>query len=294
MQIILKKVLLSAFVFSFIALKVSAQKVNEPTNIDSNWVKDYAPFQIAGSLYYVGTYDLACYLIATSKGNILINTGLASSARQIEKNIERLGFKFSDTKILLTTQAHYDHMGAMAAIKAATGAAFYVNAADAAAAASGGAADYEMGKYGVTFRPVTADKQLVDGEIISLGETKLTMLNHPGHTMGSCSYLLTVTDSSRSYRVLIANMPSIITDKKFENVTAYPSISSDYAYTLKALKRIKFDLWVASHASQFDLHSKRNENAVYNPAAFTDKKAFKTALADYRKSYQTKLREDKK
>ncbi|MCH5688064.1 MBL fold metallo-hydrolase [Niabella sp. W65] len=68
-------------------------------------------------MYYVGTWDLASYLIVTDKGNILINTGLSGSASLIKKNIEELGFKFSDIKILLTNQAHYDHLGAMAAIK---------------------------------------------------------------------------------------------------------------------------------------------------------------------------------
>ena len=85
--------------------------------MNPEWSKPYQPFRIVGNLYYVGTYDLACYLITTSQGNILVNTGLAASASQIKDNIETLGFKFSDTKILLNTQAHFDHVGAIAAIK---------------------------------------------------------------------------------------------------------------------------------------------------------------------------------
>lgn len=269
-----------------------SQIVKEPTNIDSNWIKNYKPFRIAGNLYYVGTYDLASYLITTSEGNILINTGLASSASQIKNNIEQLGFKFNDTKILLTTQAHYDHMGAMAAIKQQTGAKFYVNKPDAATAASGGAEDYEMGKYGATYQPVKADKILKDGKIISLGETKLQLLNHPGHTMGSCSYLLTVKDSSRSYKVLIANMPSIITDRRFEDIKAYPAISEDYAKTLKAMKSVDFDIWVASHASQFGLHDKRKEADAYNPSAFADKQLYFESLQEYQKDYDDKIKKD--
>ena len=79
--------------------------------MNPEWSKPYQPFRIVGNLYYVGTYDLACYLITTSQGNILVNTGLAASASQIKDNIETLGFKFSDTKILLNTQAHFDHVG---------------------------------------------------------------------------------------------------------------------------------------------------------------------------------------
>jgi len=119
-----------AVTFLFISLTVAAQKVQEPKT-DSAWTKSYRPFRIAGNLYYVGTYDLACYLIITTGGNILINTGLASSESQIKNNIESLGFKFSDIKILLTTQAHYDHMGAMAAIKKSTGAQLMVDEKDA-------------------------------------------------------------------------------------------------------------------------------------------------------------------
>src|SRR6478735_7652257 len=92
-----------------ISTTVNAQKINEPRTT-AEWTTTYQPFHIAGNLYYVGTFDLGCYLITTTKGNILINTGLASSESQIKNNIETLGFKISDTKILLTTQAHYDHM----------------------------------------------------------------------------------------------------------------------------------------------------------------------------------------
>ncbi len=62
-----------------IATKIHAQKVKDPKITNANWSKPYQPFRIVGNLYYVGTYDLACNLITTSKGNILINTGFAAS-----------------------------------------------------------------------------------------------------------------------------------------------------------------------------------------------------------------------
>src|ERR1700744_4782979 len=89
----------------FLSFYTSAQTVVEPVNTHPEWAKPYPPFRIAGNLYYVGTYDLACYLIVTPNGNILINTGLASSAPGIKASIEELGFKLADVKILLNTQA---------------------------------------------------------------------------------------------------------------------------------------------------------------------------------------------
>lgn len=270
----------------------SAQKVHEPENHPEEWSQPYEPFRIAGNLYYVGTYDLASYLVVTNKGNILINTGLADSLPVIKSNIKRLGFKYNDIKILLLNQAHYDHLGAMADIRKETGAKLYVDGADAEALKSGGKSDYEMGKYGVTFRPVNPDFILKDRQVITLGNTKLMMLHHPGHTKGSCSYFLETKDKNRNYKVLIANMPSIIIDHKFSDVSAYPGIAEDYAYTLREMKKLDFDLWVAAHAGQFGLHEKHNPKDPYNPKAFMDKKGYLDELDELEKEYLRKRSED--
>ncbi|SDI71738.1 metallo-beta-lactamase class B [Chryseobacterium taeanense] len=275
-----------------LTVQVNAQKVNEPKNHPEEWSKAYEPFRIAGNLYYVGTYDLASYLIVTNKGNILINTGLANSLPIIKNNIKKLGFKYQDTKILLLTQAHYDHLGAMADIKKETGAKLYVDYADVDALKSGGKSDYEMGKYGVTFKPVNPDFILKDKDLVTLGNTKLMMLHHPGHTKGSCSYVFETKDSNRSYKVLIANMPSIIIDKKFSEVKAYPTIAKDYEYTLNAMKKLNFDIWAASHASQFSLHEKHNPKDAYNPEVFMNKKEYFDDLDSLEKQYLEKKSED--
>lgn len=272
--------------------QINAQSVNEPKNHPKEWSQAYEPFRIAGNLYYVGTYDLASYLIVTNKGNILINTGLANSLPIIKNNIKKLGFKYQDTKILLLTQAHYDHLGAMADIKKETGAKLYVDYADADALKSGGKSDYEMGKYGVTFKPVNPDFILKDKDLVTLGNTKLMMLHHPGHTKGSCSYVFETKDSNRSYKVLIANMPSIIIDKKFSEVKAYPTIAKDYEYTLNAMKKLDFDIWVASHASQFSLHEKHHPKDPYNPEVFMNKKEYFDDLDSLEKQYLEKKSED--
>ena len=268
-----------------------AQTVHEPKNHPAEWSKPYEPFRIAGNLYYIGTYDLASYLIVTSKGNILINTGLADSLPMIKNNIKKLGFKYEDTRILLLTQAHYDHLGAMAAIKKETGAKLYADRADADVLRSGGKSDYEMGKYGVTFKPVNPDYTLKDKDWVTLGDTKLMMLHHPGHTKGSCSYLFETKDSRRGYNVLIANMPTIIVDKKFSEVTAYPGIEKDYEYTLKAMKTLDFDIWVASHASQFGLHEKRKTTDGYNPQQFMNKKEYLDEIDSLEKEFIQKKSE---
>lgn len=274
------------------AVQLHAQVVNEPKNHPKEWSQPYEPFRIAGNLYYVGTYDLASYLIVTDKGNILINTGLEDSLPVIKNNIKKLGFKYQNIKVLLLTQAHYDHLGAMAAVKKETGAKLYVDAADAEVLKSGGKTDYEMGKYGVTFKTVNPDYVLKDKGLIQLGNTKITMLHHPGHTKGSCSFIFETKDNKRNYRVLIANMPTIIIDKKFSEVTAYPTIEKDYQYTLSEMKKLNFDIWVASHASQFKLHEKHKPKDTYNPSAFMNKKEYFDQLDELEKDYLEKKSEE--
>lgn len=92
----LQRLFLLGFIV-IIQLSATAQQVTEPKTTEE-WLAPYQAFRIVGNLYYVGTRDLACYLISTINGNILINTGLAASAVQIRKNIETLGFQVEGYK----------------------------------------------------------------------------------------------------------------------------------------------------------------------------------------------------
>lgn len=284
---IFKKIALIGSIL-FVGYFANAQTVSVPENTPPEWSAPYQPFRIVGNLYYVGTYDLACYLITTSEGNILINTGLAASADMINKNIKTLGFKPADTRILLTTQAHFDHMAGMAAIQRLTGAKMMVNRGDSSVVADGGKSDYALT---TTFEPVKINRILKNRDTVKLGTTRLVMLNHPGHTKGSCSFLFDVKDKQRSYRVLIANMPTIVTQKKFSEIPAYKQITSDYAYTLSEMKKLSFDIWLASHASQFELHKKHKPGDKYNPKAFMDKKGYDSALNDLQLQFSNKIKE---
>jgi len=265
-----------------------AQKLIPPPILQKNWSEDYEPFRIAGNLYSVGTYDLGCYLINTPKGNILINTGLAESVPMIKAHIEALGFKFADTKILLTTQAHFDHVAGMAEIKKMTGATLMIEEDDAAVMEDGGNSDYSFGGKGSTFAPVKPDRLLHDHDTVKLGDAKVVVLHHPGHTKGSCSYLIDVKDDQRTYRVLIANMPTIL-DSTHPDMPTYPSVASDYAKTFEAMRKVTFDLWIASHASQFNLHNKRKPGQSYAPQVFADREGYDRELDNLYQAYRRRF-----
>jgi metallo-beta-lactamase class B len=267
----------------------SGQAISSPPLSDSAWIKPYEPFRVAGNLYYVGTYDLACYLITTKQGNILINTGLAESVPMIRRNIEALGFNFNDLAILLTTQAHFDHVAGMAEIKKSTGAKMMVHEGDAGVLSDGGKSDFLFGGSS-TFAPVKPDRILHDRDTITLGETTLTVFHHPGHTKGASSFRVDVRDEKQSWKVLIVNIPSILPQTRLSGMTAYPNVGKDYAYTLTSLKELQFDLWVASHASQFRLHEKRKTGDPYRPEAFNDRPGYEASINTIKKEYDKRLK----
>jgi metallo-beta-lactamase class B len=283
----------------FVAVRTSAQapaRTGAPTlaplpNFQPEWVRDYPPFRVAGNLYYVGTYDLASYLITTPAGDVLINTGLPGSDTIIRKHLEALGFKFRDIKILLATHAHFDHVGAMAAIRQQTKAKLMIEAGDAPVLADGGNSDFIFGGKGPLFVPVKADRLLHDHDTITLGGMRILVLHHPGHTKGACSFLFTVKDEQRSYRVLIANIPTILDSTRFPGMPAYPNVMKDYAYTLDTMPKLKFDLWFASHASQFDLQKKHHPGDPYNPMAFNDRAGYDAAISEQQKVFSKRVSE---
>ena len=78
--------------------------------------------QIAGPIYFVGTKGLGAFLITTSEGHILMNTGMPSSGPMIVDSIRKLGFKPEDIKLMINGHAHIDHAGAFAYLQAAVSA----------------------------------------------------------------------------------------------------------------------------------------------------------------------------
>lgn len=275
--------------FLSITVIAQSQKLAPLPFVLKEWETEYPPFRIVGNLYYVGTYDLASYLIVTPEGHILINTGLANSVPNLQKNVESLGFKFSDIKILLATHAHFDHVAGMADIKKLTGARMMIHERDAKALADGGNSDFVFGGKGSTFKPVQADRLLHDKDTITFSNIKILVYNHPGHTQGANSFSFSITDSNRSYQVLIANMPTMQTQTDLKGMPGYPDIAKDYAYSFAALKRLSFDIWLSSHASQFKLHQKRKPGDPYNPDLFTDRKSYDELIEKLEKLYLQRL-----
>jgi metallo-beta-lactamase class B len=272
---------------SFVGV-LSAQQPTGGTNAD--WTRPFPPFRIIGNIYWVGTYDLSTYLIVTPQGNILINTGVGDTANVIKANVEQLGFKLADTKILTATHGHYDHVAGMAALKRMTGATLAISERDAELLESGGKKDFRFGNTAsAQFEPAKVDRLLKDGEHVTLGGTDLTVHHHPGHTKGAVSFTLTVQEGGKPYRVVIANMASINPGVTVSGMPGYPGITDDYARTFREQKAMTIDVFLSSHASQFSMHDKYKPGDPFNADRFVDPKGFRAAVERLEKAYVDQL-----
>ncbi len=261
-----------------------------PLNADAAWTTAFPPFHIAGNLYYVGSEDLAAYFIVTKQGNILINSNLASSPALIKKSVETLGFKFSDTKILLISHAHYDHCAGSAEIKHLTGAKYFVMEADVPVVESGGESDFQYAAdKSMHFPPTHVDRALHDGEQVRLGDAVLTAHMTAGHTKGTTTWTLDENEAGRTLHVVIVGSPNVNPGYKLVGNQQYPKIADDYRHEFKLLRDLKCDVFLGAHGSYFGMKAKYQRWKDGDHDAFIDAGGYSQYIDDREKAFEAEF-----
>jgi hypothetical protein len=162
-----------------------------------NWSLPFEPRRIIANIYYVGSNLISSFLIVTSEGLILLDTGHSQMLPQVNANIEKLGFKPKNVKFLLNSHAHFDHCGGFAEFKRQTGAAIVASKLDGALKKRGGKGDFHWGDD-LAYEPVTPDRYVGDGDRVELGGVTITAHLTPGHTMGCTSWSMRVSENGRT------------------------------------------------------------------------------------------------
>jgi len=257
---------------------------------DPEWTEPFPPFHIAGNLYYVGSKGLANYLVTTPQGNILINSDLEANVPMIEASIEKLGFKFKDTKILLISHAHWDHDAGSAKIKEMTGASYMVMGADVPVVESGGKMDFQYGNNpSFLYPPSKVDRVLHDGDEVRLGGAVLVAHLTPGHTKGCTTWTMSVTEGDKTYNVVIIGSPNVNPGYKLIHNDNYPQIAEDYERMWRVLKSLPCDIFLGAHGGYFGLEEKypRLKDGGANP--FIDPRGYKEYVAQKEQDFRTEL-----
>ena len=250
--------------------------------VSQSWNQPVEPFRIAGNIYYVGASDITSYLIATPCGHIVIDGGFEQTAPMILANIEKLGFRTKDVKILLNSHAHYDHAGGLAALQRATGAAFYASRGDAPQLARGGHDDPQFGDR-FLFPPIEASRILDDGDRVTLGGTTLVARITPGHTRGCTTWTTRVRDHGRMLDVVFVGSPTVPSQYRLTGNPRYPDAVADYRRQFAILKALHCDVFLASHGNFFGLQRK-----IARKSSFVDPGGYRKFVAAMEQQFEAR------
>jgi metallo-beta-lactamase class B len=256
------------------SLFVSATPLRAQANPD--WHSSFPAFKIAGNLYYVGTADLAVYLIRTPQGNILINSDFPEDVPTVRKSIEQLGFKYADTKVLLISHAHGDRDAAVGLIQKETGARVMIMDADVAEVQSTAA-----GRPGAK-----VDRVLHDGDTVELGGSKLTARLTPGHTKGCTTWTMQVDEGGRKLDAVIVGSPNVNPGFVLVGNKDYPQIAQDYVKGFAVLKTLPVDLFLGAHGAYFGMKAKYEKMKSSGGNPFIDPAGYKSYVAEREAAFQ--------
>ena len=243
---------------------------------NGDWDEPFPPYKVIGNVYYVGTKGLANFLITTPDGNILINSDFERNVPTIRASVEKLGFSFRDTKILLGSHAHGDHMAGDAMVKELTGALVMAMAEDVPA----------LEKMRPGNKPHPIDRVLHDGDRVTLGSTTLVAHLTPGHTKGCTTWTMQVQEGGRKLEAVIIGSPNVNAGYVLVGNKNYPQIAQDYVKTFTVLKNLPADLFLGAHGAYFGLKDKYPKMKSGGPNPFIDPAGYKTYVAEREATFQ--------
>jgi metallo-beta-lactamase class B len=247
----------------------------------------FPPHRIADDLYYVGSKGLASYLVTTKKGHILINPDFETTVPLLKSNVEKLGFKFTDVKILLNSHAHDDHVAGMALAKELSGADVYVMRGDDQVVATGGAGQY---KYDGRWKPTSVKRVLEDGDKVTLGAATLVAHKTAGHTRGCTTWTMKVRDRGKALDAVIVCSPNVNPGYRLTNNQDYPEIAEDYRKSFQTWKALPCDIFLGAHANYYGMeekYAKLAQDKKTNP--FVDPAGYKAYIDERELNYRKTL-----
>lgn len=232
--------------------------------VEPSWLQPMAPLQIADHTWQIGTQELTALLVQTPEGAVLLDGGMPQMAGYLLNNLQQRGLAPADLRLILLSHAHADHAGPVAELKRRTGARVAANAESAVLLARGGTDDLHFGERFI-YPPATADRIVMDGEVVTLGGVSFTAHFMPGHTPGSTAWTWTDTRDGKPLRIAYADSLSA-PGYQLQNNPRYPHLVEDYRRSFATVRALPCDLLLTPHpgASHWDYAagSKAGSNAL--------------------------------
>ncbi len=277
---------------------VLADTTRTPCSSCAEWNVPHAPVRIFGNTYYVGTNGLSAILVTSPEGHMLIDGALKESAPLIRSNIEALGFRVADIKLILNSHAHFDHAGGIAALQHASGATVAASPASAAVLRAGrpGTDDPQYAELiPLPMRPVPTVREIADGETLRAGPLSLTAHFTPGHTAGGTTWTWTSCEGDSCRRIGYADSLTPVSEAgyRFSQSDRYPSILDDFAHSYAVIESLPCDILLTPHPGASRLFERLTARAQGDPNALIDPSACARYAVEARQKLAQRLASEK-
>ena len=280
----LHSALLSLFRLSLLLALLSCAAVAQPTasteptpcSSCAKWNVPHPPVPVFGNTYYVGTEGLSAVLVTSPEGHVLIDGALPESAPLIVANIETLGFRVEDVRLILNSHAHFDHAGGIAYLQQASGATVAASPPSARVLEAGepGPDDPQFGLH-YAYPGAEDVREIADGDTLGVGPLALAAHFTPGHTAGGTSWTWTSCEGARCLDLVYADSMSPVSadDFLFSRNERYPSVLDDFERSFAVMERLSCDILLAPHPSAVDLWERVARREAGEADALVDRTA---------------------
>jgi metallo-beta-lactamase class B len=276
-------------------------KVDPPHDCEycEGWSRSHEPFKVYGNTWYVGS-ALSSILITSNKGHILIDGGLTQTAPQIKANIEKLGFRLEDVKLIVNSHMHYDHAGGIAALQRASGAKVAASPAARRALEGGGPTQddpqFSFGPKHNNFPAVKNVREIADGEELHVGDLRITAHFTPGHTPGGTSWTWSSCEGTQCLSMAYADSLNSVSAPgfRFSGDATHPSLVPTFRHSMDVVASLKCDILLSPHPEGFDMEAKLASRAA-KPTAdpFIDPTACKVYADGARQRLDARVAEER-
>jgi metallo-beta-lactamase class B len=260
------------------------------------WNREQAPFRIFGNTYYVGPRGLSSVLVTSSAGHVLIDGALPQSAPMIARHIQQLGFKMSDVKIILSSHAHYDHIGGIAELQKLSGAKVIASdlAADVLRSGKVGGNDPQL----EIIKPSPASSNVENlgaRQSIKLGELRLSVIHTPGHTPGGTSWRWQSCEAERCLSIVYGDSLNAVSDDsfKYSGDERYPKAKTDLLASIAAMAAARCDILIVDHPERTGLSTIIDEHGKGDRSRLIDASACKRYAAESKQNFDKRLAREK-
>ena len=142
------------------------------------------PFQIYGNVWYVGDSAVCVHLIDTGDGLLLIDSGNCGATAMLVQSIWEAGFRPNDVKWIIHSHGHMDHIGGANFFKRMFGTELYLGQPDAEMFREHPEQSMIHQTHDDADKIFVPDHEIVEGEVLTFGNTTMTFYLVPGHTKG--------------------------------------------------------------------------------------------------------------